>query len=513
MNQHVAIPSWGTAATAVILTMLLPGCESIGGGEPRASSPSVQEEKVASADSGGVQERAVVRDHRTQTTTQTSTSTGAVVRDHRTGGVIPLPTNPPVIQPMPSAPATGSTGPLPVVGGVVEPDFRYPWVVRVGGCGGVLIDPQWVLTAAHCVTQGLGVNSVSYSRTDPYTGALQTETHPLVREQRPNPGVYINPGYNPQMDQANDIALVKLQQPFWMSPYIQTVGLPRAPRQQGVVGSLANYSHSTTLPPGQVAVFRAPIPPVDYGPKFYITAAAASASLCPGDSGSGFVTVENGRATVRGLASQANTSNCLTPNGEAVFTDVFTFHDWILQTIGKDDNSLVGNTRVRWSGQAARGVMSVECSAAGTRQGPLNVVGVEEGAVCYTGQTQTLTCSVDPDQGSTGPVKLNGATMRTIMADGTSDMRNLGASSNNVRYHYTLPPGAVSREFTCLVGSPNTSPLLGGNTGIVTAPVLIRGVEGEQGAGQGVGAGGAPAPETVPAQEPMPEQPTKTTPR
>ena len=99
------------------------------------------------------------------------------------------------------------------------------------------------------------------------------------------------------------------------------------------------------------------------------------------------------------------------------------------------------------------------------------------------------------------------------MADGTSDMRNLGAISNNVRYHYTLPPGAVSREFTCLVGSPNTSPLLGGNTGIVTAPVLIRGVEGEQGAGQGVGAGGAPAPETVPAQEPMPEQPTETTPR
>src|SRR5262245_26928849 len=130
-----------------------------------ASSTTVQ-----SADSSGVQQRALVRDHRTQTTTQTTTQTGAVIRDHRTGGS--MPTQPPVIQPLPpaSAPATGPSGPLPVVGGVVEPNYRYPWVVRLGGCGGVLIDPQWALTAAHCVTQGLGVNSVSYSRTDPYTG-------------------------------------------------------------------------------------------------------------------------------------------------------------------------------------------------------------------------------------------------------------------------------------------------------------------------------------------------------
>jgi hypothetical protein len=435
----------GVVGLTVLLSALISAIFAIAI-EAAAPPATIQKDQLSPAAPGAAQGPA--------TPAQTTAKPTAVIRDQR------APLTPGVT---PQASSTGGTGPKPVVGGVSAPDFGYPWVLRLGSfsCGGVLFDPQWVLTAAHCVTPLIGFSKITYSRTDPYTGAVYTETRGPAQNVGPtnNRGVFIHPDFNKPSPLDNDIALIKLAQPFTINPLLQTVGLPTSARHSGVVGTLASIDHVRALPPGKVAIFRAPIPASTFMPKFHITASAALASLCPGDSGSGFVTLENGRATVRGIASQATIANCMTPSGEATFTDVFTFRAWILQTIGKNNATLAGNTRVRWRGTAARGVMGIGCLPNDTMWGPLNVAGVEVGAMCDSGQSQTVTCNLDKVQQSTGPLgppKIVGLTMRTIAANGSADVRALPVSANTANFFGLLPAG-VSRDFVCQIGNSITA--------------------------------------------------------
>ena len=342
-----------------------------------------------------------------------------------------------------------STGSSNVVGGTGEPDFRYPWVVEVEGtlsCQGVLIHPRWVLTAAHCVENR--ATSVTYRRTDPYTGSVETHTRIVSLEN-----VTRHPQFNKPAAQDNDIALVRLPQPFEITPFIQTVGIPAAVRQPSVVGTVASFSHTNMmLPPGMNAVFRAPIPSEGGTLRFSIFTTATTGALCHGDSGSGFVTLENGRALVRGVASTVNTSsNCTAPAGnQADFVDVFAYRDWIFQSMGMTDYFLDGNTRVRWSGRAARGSVGVGCpNDYGTMWGPLNVAGVMEGANCENDQTQTVVCSLSAGQSALS-VRISAFTMKTTNEIGEVTVQSLPFTSTWASFFGVKPHGAF-REFTCRV--------------------------------------------------------------
>ena len=347
-----------------------------------------------------------------------------------------------------------------VVGGSFEPNYKFPWEVSLNGCHGVLIDPGWVLTAAHCVPLAGWSNKVTYSRTDPYDGSVHTGSSTVATSN-----VFINSSYvagGGFLNPVNDIALVRLDTPFTIDSYIQTVAIPATAAAPGISGAIASGSHNGMPPAGYDAVMRTTIPSVNPStcapPAGAFCLSSPTASLCPGDSGSGFVSVENGRAVVRGIASFAHFDSCASVSATdySAMTDVAAFHDWILRTMSRSDATLAGNTRVHTAGRVARGVYGLGCTNPySTMWGPMNVSGSQVGANCAPGDTEAVVCSLYPGQTDpirAGAVVITGFSMKTTTSAGAVTTTSLPITSATAATYYGVMPSNVTREFTCTIG-------------------------------------------------------------
>ncbi|CAD6208813.1 GSCOCT00003620001.2-RA-CDS [Cotesia congregata] len=113
-----------------------------------------------------------------------------------------------------------------IFGGKKSKPHAWPYIVAIHSyyrlfinCSGTIIDEKWILTAAHCVDS----HPKNYYRI--YAGLIRHHTWSPMTQTRRVEFVIRHPNFNP-LTGANDIALMKLDEPLKFNRYVRNLCLP-----------------------------------------------------------------------------------------------------------------------------------------------------------------------------------------------------------------------------------------------------------------------------------------------
>ncbi|XP_058712834.1 transmembrane protease serine 5 [Poecile atricapillus] len=235
-------------------------------------------------------------------------------------------------------------GALRVVGGTDVSPGRWPWQVSVcqgsqHRCGGSVLAPEWILTAAHCVHRQLPAPAWQVFAGIVTQGSLKPEAGVPVRDIVPHPL------YN-ESSLDYDIALMRLQVPLNFSGAIRAVCLPPSPQDllPGTQCWVSGWGYTT---PGQAQVAgtlkEALVPLIgtrrcnsSCGYRGELTARMLCAGhlqgrvdACQGDSGGPLVCWDGAMWRLVGIVSWGR--GCAEPNHPGVYTNVAQLLPWIHQ--------------------------------------------------------------------------------------------------------------------------------------------------------------------------------------
>ncbi|XP_062996667.1 kallikrein-14-like [Elgaria multicarinata webbii] len=216
-----------------------------------------------------------------------------------------------------------------IIGGYPCIPHSQPWQAYLRGnyiCGGVLIDPSWVVTAAHC----FGGNIVVY------LGKHNMNTWEKGEQVRMVARYIRHPQYDARTFNS-DIMLLKLQNPVAVRPTIQPLRLPSGCSDPGTTCLVSGWgtitSPQATFPSvlqcGNVRIITRRTCAASY-PQ-HITDSMVCAGVpeggvdtCQGDSGGPLVCNQQ----LEGIVSWGM-EKCAQANRPGVYTRVCNFVSWI----------------------------------------------------------------------------------------------------------------------------------------------------------------------------------------
>ncbi|CAH3103825.1 unnamed protein product [Pocillopora meandrina] len=269
-------------------------------------------------------------------------ATGQPTPPPPTGQPSPPPPNTPSV-PGTSPPGDCGKGPIArIVGGMEAKRGDYPWqaLLQKNGyqfCGGTLIRPQWVLSAAHCVEgekpKNIVIRMGAHYRVDKPSTSQGEQKFKVVK-------IITHESYNKPKDMSHDVALLKLESPATLNDFTNLACLPSSDPNPGSSCAITGWGNlkENGNQPEKLQVVQVPIMSKQTCEGYYRNELHESMvcagfpkggkDSCQGDSGGPMVCKgSDGRYSVHGVTSWGY--GCARPGRPGVYARVSYLVKWI----------------------------------------------------------------------------------------------------------------------------------------------------------------------------------------